>query len=305
MHHSFELVSYYHGNSIINKKKNSLNIQDDPYSVALAINVESKNVSSIISILDTQRPFPEYYSHVKRVKKVKTLDDIELWVLVHIMESADREEQVKEWLTDQNILFSEISKFHVAKNPPKNRQEYELYKIAWPISFHERHSEETDWKDLPESYRLKVFEFFKMCSVSERAILFNPETFDIIIDIEKKQLESSHPIQDHISMQIVDRLAISQREQRQSRKHHVLSDQIDDTIYDYEQAITGSYLATGYDICLKYEPCIMCSMALLHSRIRRVFYMEPRLDRGGLGSIYTLHKHPSLNHHFSVYRKVE
>lgn len=305
MYQSFELVSYYHGNSIINKETSSLNTQDDLYSIALAIHVDPKNVSNIISILDTQMPFPRCYSHVKRVKKMKILDNIELWVLVHIMESNDCEEQIKEWLKDQNILFSEISKFHVAKRPPKNRQEYELYKIAWPISFHEHHIEETNWKDLPESYRLKVLEFSKLCSVSERAILFNPETFDIIIDIEKKQSESFHPIQDHISMQIINQLAINQKEERQSRKHHVLSDQIDDVIYDNEQVVNGPYLATGYDICLKYEPCIMCSMALLHSRIRRVFYIEPRSDRGGLGSIYTLHRHPSLNHHFSVYRKVE
>lgn len=42
-------------------------------------------------------------------------------------------------------------------------------------------------------------------------------------------------------------------------------------------------------------------MALLHSRIRRVFYLVSRSD-GALGSRYKLHAAKLLNHHFEVYR---
>ena len=42
-------------------------------------------------------------------------------------------------------------------------------------------------------------------------------------------------------------------------------------------------------------------MALLHSRIQRVFYGSS--TRGGtLGSKYKLHVEKALNHHFEVYR---
>ena len=43
-------------------------------------------------------------------------------------------------------------------------------------------------------------------------------------------------------------------------------------------------------------------MALLHSRIKRVFYgcLNPSL--GGLGSQYKIHIQKGLNHHFEVYR---
>ena len=54
-------------------------------------------------------------------------------------------------------------------------------------------------------------------------------------------------------------------------------------------------------VCYKLLLVVRCAMALLHSRIRRVFYMDAYKD-GALGSRYKLHVHSSLNHHFEVYR---
>jgi tRNA-specific adenosine deaminase 3 len=64
------------------------------------------------------------------------------------------------------------------------------------------------------------------------------------------------------------------------------------------------YLCTGYDAYMTHEPCIFCSMALLHSRVRRVFYLHPNKEHGGLGSQYMLHQERSLNHRFRVYRAI-
>ena len=49
-------------------------------------------------------------------------------------------------------------------------------------------------------------------------------------------------------------------------------------------------------------------MALVHSRIRRVFYMFPNKKRGGLGGSSlesAIHINPHLNHHFGVYMFME
>ncbi|ORC88264.1 putative deaminase [Trypanosoma theileri] len=62
------------------------------------------------------------------------------------------------------------------------------------------------------------------------------------------------------------------------------------------------YLANNIDLFVSHEPCVMCSMALVHSRVRRVFYCFPNSTHGGLGSIFTIHAIPSLNHHFRVFR---
>ncbi|CAI5931771.1 unnamed protein product [Closterium sp. NIES-64] len=62
------------------------------------------------------------------------------------------------------------------------------------------------------------------------------------------------------------------------------------------------YLCTGFDAFLLHEPCIMCAMALVHQRVRRVFYAIPSAEGGALGSCWKLHGVKSLNHHYEVFR---
>ncbi|XP_056162749.1 tRNA-specific adenosine deaminase TAD3-like isoform X1 [Syzygium oleosum] len=64
------------------------------------------------------------------------------------------------------------------------------------------------------------------------------------------------------------------------------------------------YLCTGNDIYLVWEPCTMCAMALVHQRIRRVFYAFPNPSAGALGSVHRLQGQKSLNHHYAVFRVV-
>ena len=61
------------------------------------------------------------------------------------------------------------------------------------------------------------------------------------------------------------------------------------------------YLCTGFDCYLVREPCAMCAMALVHSRVRRVVYAETDHDWGALGGNFRLHGQRSLNHHYTVY----
>lgn len=65
--------------------------------------------------------------------------------------------------------------------------------------------------------------------------------------------------------------------------------------------ISKPYLCTGFDCYVVREPCVMCAMALVHSRVRRVIYSVPDPDHGALGSALKLHGQKSLNHHYSVY----
>ncbi|XP_075516595.1 tRNA-specific adenosine deaminase TAD3-like [Primulina tabacum] len=62
------------------------------------------------------------------------------------------------------------------------------------------------------------------------------------------------------------------------------------------------YLCTGYDIYFVWEPCIMCAMAVVHQRIKRVFYAFPNPKEGALGSVHRLQGEKSLNHHYAVFR---
>ncbi|XP_053962058.1 probable inactive tRNA-specific adenosine deaminase-like protein 3 [Anastrepha ludens] len=62
----------------------------------------------------------------------------------------------------------------------------------------------------------------------------------------------------------------------------------------------GPYLCTGYEMFLSQEPCLMCAMALVHSRVRRV-YFQKRSKNGALVSRLKLHSVKELNHHYEVF----
>ncbi|XP_077234901.1 cytidine/deoxycytidylate deaminase family protein isoform X2 [Tasmannia lanceolata] len=81
----------------------------------------------------------------------------------------------------------------------------------------------------------------------------------------------------------------------------------DDTIVEappngLHNEATRPYLCTGFDIYLVWEPCTMCAMALVHQRIRRIFYAFPNRNTGALGSVHRLQGEKSLNHHYAVFR---
>lgn len=43
-------------------------------------------------------------------------------------------------------------------------------------------------------------------------------------------------------------------------------------------------------------------MALVHQRIKRIFYAFPNPNAGALGSVHRLQGEKSLNHHYAVFR---
>lgn len=63
----------------------------------------------------------------------------------------------------------------------------------------------------------------------------------------------------------------------------------------------GPYLCTGYWVFLLMEPCPMCAMALLHSRVARIFYGAVNRNAGVLGTRAVLHTVPGLNHRYRVW----
>ena len=71
--------------------------------------------------------------------------------------------------------------------------------------------------------------------------------------------------------------------------------------YSYKN---NGYLCTGYDVYCFKEPCCMCSMALLHSRISRLFFIEENYNYGGIKTQAHIHENPKLNHRFHAYQLI-
>jgi tRNA-specific adenosine deaminase 3 len=64
----------------------------------------------------------------------------------------------------------------------------------------------------------------------------------------------------------------------------------------------ADYLLTSLSLFVTHEPCPMCCMALLHSRVREVFYLFASKRGGGFESAFGVHGRKDLNHRFEVWR---
>ncbi|WWC86108.1 uncharacterized protein L201_000979 [Kwoniella dendrophila CBS 6074] len=74
---------------------------------------------------------------------------------------------------------------------------------------------------------------------------------------------------------------------------------------DIQPLKNGSdYLLNGLTLFITHEPCIMCSMALLHSRVKQVIYIFERKKGGGFrtGSGLGINSRNDLNHKFQVWK---
>jgi tRNA-specific adenosine deaminase 3 len=68
-----------------------------------------------------------------------------------------------------------------------------------------------------------------------------------------------------------------------------------------EDARNGTnYLLTSLTLFTTHEPCIMCSMALIHSRVKEVVYLYPMAKTGGCGGVACLPTLKGVNHRFGI-----
>ncbi|SCN58877.1 cytidine deaminase, putative [Plasmodium chabaudi adami] len=90
-----------------------------------------------------------------------------------------------------------------------------------------------------------------------------------------------------------------QEEERNSKNDNTLENCISNSVISSDQ-----YLCTNYYAYLTHEPCFMCAMAMVHSRVKCVIFDKVNKQNGALFSKGKLHCLKSLNHHFKVYKTV-
>lgn len=76
---------------------------------------------------------------------------------------------------------------------------------------------------------------------------------------------------------------------------------------EQQQTSDEAYFLTGRSLFLTHEPCVMCAMALVHSRVREIYVLRPAPRTGGAGGgggalermVVGL---PNINHRYRIWR---
>ena len=125
----------------------------------------------------------------------------------------------------------------------------------------------------------------------------------ISVDAHDTRISEAHPLR-HAVLNAVRRVA------------HIRSQSSSST---NEEAENGQdYLLMGLTMFITHEPCVYCAMALIHSRVRSVFFLFPSPCSGGFcgaqstasdtcdggqdGGPFCIHEQSGLNHKYEVWR---
>ncbi|ODV75774.1 Tad3p [Cyberlindnera jadinii NRRL Y-1542] len=273
---------------ISNKRTSSELSLVDVWSIKIQPH-DSPKVLGLIRDMSNDDPHP--LQHVKRLQK---LEDGLLTVILCSVDLASREEVVS-LLGEKGLGIETIEVRQVpAHCPPTKDMALEWGKLYWPLV----------WKGNPNDQILNemVFNFDHIrsdlqliCTNSSKCCEQLPISTVIVDPLTNAVIASSnderhrHPL-DHSVMRCIQLVSEYEQQRRES---------IDDPSDHH-------YLCNNYHVYTTHEPCTMCAMALIHSRIARLFYLKQSPKTGALdpesGPGYTIHDHKLLNSKFEVFK---
>ncbi|XP_052767346.1 probable inactive tRNA-specific adenosine deaminase-like protein 3 [Mya arenaria] len=276
---------------------------------------EKKKISEVLRFLSETYPL-EKFPHIKRIKSSKESSSVH--VLLCETSVIDRA-HLEETLAPVSAHLGPVGALKVPVTAPLTRSQFQDCVALWPVNFHENKLitkllngtffTKSELNTI-SNYMKEAIKMAKMAKISNQlpvgALLVDPVRGHIVA--QAYDMRGCHPLQ-HCTMVAVDMVARSQGGGMWEYSHDsdfqwTQSDIRDNTSStDATDKTTGPYLCTGYHMYITREPCVMCAMALVHSRVERVYYGSSDPE-GGLGTRHKVHVQPGLNHHYSVFKGV-
>lgn len=291
---------------------------------------DKRKLSEFIREINKALPLPTF-QHLKRVRNAQVL----LFPEAMFEKKSSDGETTADWV--RKILLgkdfpealidscSEFTTDELASVQPQLKCQHEEVVQRWPCKFHEDkalerlcRNENFDSREIRFHCRMMelCLELRPVLHSQCVALTFDPTQNEIVAlgwsTDQECRIPSSHSV-----MRAIDNVAASQGGGAWKNKEDAdllerglkygrgsFQSFSDLHLETTEELKYGAYLCTGYDVYLLREPCLMCSMAMVHSRVKRIFYRTNNPERGALGggTKLKLHGVRELNHHYQVFR---
>ncbi|XP_019728419.1 putative inactive tRNA-specific adenosine deaminase-like protein 3 [Hippocampus comes] len=271
--------------------------------------LDKRATSRLIGELNNRYPLTGL-QHVKRVRSTKAEEGRphSLEILLCPVSKVPNSD-----LGSLSIGCDGLGKPFVVKIPVRpalTRPQFELASKHWPTSFHED-KQVTDalrGESFSPAQKAQMHTYMSVAlsAAQEGKALRLEAVGAVVVDPISERIvavghdcRGRHPLY-HAVMVCIDLVAQGQGGGHYRLDTYPACRSIPTSVSELAQK---PYICTGYDLYVTREPCVMCAMALVHSRIGRVFYGSTFAD-GALGTKYKIHTLRNLNHHFEVYKGV-
>lgn len=278
--------------------------------------IDKQTTKKIMTIFKETYPMLIELGHLKRVKSSidSSLDFIICSEEHKTLDELSKDININNFLT--NIRIEKVPAFS-----PLTKNQFQQASIFWPCTFHEdkKIKELITGINISKKKKRHILDYFSILNDREKSLrksccLVVDPTLETILAISFDCSNKTDPLQ-HAVMVALDMIAKLQGAGAYKNLIYVKDKELEKTLtvmtyldgnqnksyLDESDDLLEGYLGTDLELYCNVEPCIMCSMALLHSRISRLFFQKHNSHSGGLSSVFKLHTEEGLNHHFEVY----
>lgn len=277
--------------------------------VAVCKITEKTQTSRLIQELSRKLPITSL-RHLKRVSGGE--------IILYLTSEKDTKSLSLTNLDTTGLDLDSLREVKVPSRVPKTREQYNKANLFWPCAYREDKYLEKflsntlfSEEEVAEhsTWMREAVEAAKRSKTPVGAVVVDPLTKTVLAIASDDR--SSNPMK-HAVMVVIDLVARTQggglwqlKEGDFVFKQNVVKVAVSHSKRDFEGVAKpeGPYLCTGYDVYVTREPCAMCAMALVHSRVRRLFY-GCQSENGALGTQAKIHTLRELNHHYEVFKNL-
>lgn len=230
------------------------------------------------------------------LKRVKNAGNNKNYVIITFIEELRYlNKSIDECISQIGISKDNIIEISLPSMQPISSSQFESAKKIWPITSLIS-SKEKFLYEHQETEKEEILSIFNQLKEDKQftSYLYNPNTKTIVSKGTKNKNSAIH----HSIMDLLDNYCKSITKPLNSLgvKNEEAPKENTNVLFGYQE----QYYCEGLYVFSINEPCIMCTMALVHNRINRIYFGTVNEKDGGLVSQIKINNY-KLNHYYHIF----